>query len=736
MAAEGKRMLLVSNRLPVTIKREDGEIALVPSSGGLATALRSLERNGERLWIGWPGAVPRKDRPEVERRLTEELQCVPVFLSERLTERYYEGFSNRTVWPLFHSFPSVTRYSAQEWDAYQDANMRFCERIVKLAKPDDMIWVQDYQLMLLPQYLRERLPGASIGFFLHIPFPHFEILRLLPRHREIMNSLLHSDLIGFHTHDYAQEFLGSARRLLGHNNMLGQIMIGPRIVQVDVFPIGIDFHAFSESARSNEVRTGIAGTRETVGEGKLIFSVSRLDYTKGIVQSLAGFETFLESSPEWREKVVYLLVVVPSRERVERYASLKREIDELIGKINSKYGTLNWTPIRYIYRSLDARELVALYGASDVALITPLRDGMNLIAKEYLASRNDEKGVLILSEMAGAAQEMLEALIVNPNDPDEVARLIGSALDMPADEQIRRNRLMRQRLETYDVQWWVNKFVTRLEEVHAASKQLEVKILDAKTREKMLQEFAAAERRLIVLDYDGTLVPFAITPDLAFPDAQLLEDLSALQAFPRTQVVLLSSRDRHSLEKWFGGLDIMIVGEHGAWMRERKGAEWTATVTESQDYWKKEVRPVFELYVDRIPGSFIEEKDFSLVWHYRRANSEAGWSAAKDLLDTLTNVAANLGVQVLPSSKAVELKTSEMSKGLFFSKYLKPEAVQFILAAGDDWKDEDLFAVLPASAYSIRVGVSASKARYNVRSVNEMRDLLTKLKGIQHVHTG
>lgn len=730
MAPDGKRMLIVSNRLPVTIKKEDGTLEFVPSSGGLATALRSLDRSAERFWVGWPGPVPRKDRREIERRLTEELQCVPVFMSERLTERYYEGFSNRTLWPLFHSFPSVMRYSAPEWAAYQDANMRFCERIVKMARPDDAIWVQDYQLMLLPQYLRERLPEASIGFFLHIPFPHFEILRLLPRHREIMESLLNADLIGFHTHDYAQEFLGSVRRLLGHNNTLGQIMVGPRIVQVDVFPIGIDFHAFAEAARSDDVHADVGRTRETIGEGKLIFSVSRLDYTKGIVQSLTGFETLLQNSPVWREKVVYLLIVVPSRERVERYASLKKEIDELIGKINSRYGTLHWTPIRYIYRSLGFHELVALYAASDVALITPLRDGMNLIAKEYLASRNDERGVLVLSEMAGAAQEMLEALIVNPNDPDEVARAVQSALDMPPEEQARRNRLMRQRLESYDVHWWVNRFVSRLEEVHAASKQLEVKVLDENAREKMLGEFAGAERRLIVLDYDGTLVPFASTPDLARPDARLLEDLAALHALPGARVVLLSSRERHSLEKWFGELDIMLVAEHGSWVRERKGAEWTATVTESQDYWKKEIRPMLELYVDRIPGSFIEEKDFSLVWHYRRANGEAGWTAAKDLLDTLTNVAANLGIQVLPSSKAIELKTSEMSKGLFFSKYLKPESTEFILVAGDDWKDEGLFAVLPSSAYSIRVGISASKARYNVRSVGEMRTLLTKLRGL------
>lgn len=736
MAAEGRRMLIVSNRLPVTIKKEDGALELVPSSGGLATALSSLDRTGERLWVGWPGAVPRKDRREVERRLTEELGCVPVFMSERLTERYYEGFSNRTLWPLFHSFPSVTRYSAQEWEAYKDANQRFCERIVKLAKPDDAIWVQDYQLMLLPQYLRERLPDASIGFFLHIPFPHFEILRLLPSHKKIMESLLNADLIGFHTHDYAQEFLGSVRRLLGHNNSLGQIMVGPRMVQVDVFPIGIDFRAFSEAAQADDVHAEIARTRETVREGKLIFSVSRLDYTKGIPQSLAGFEALLESSPEWREKVVYFLVVVPSRERVERYASLKKEIDELIGKINSKYGTLHWTPIRYIYRSLGFRELVALYGASDVALITPLRDGMNLIAKEYLGSRTDELGVLVLSEMAGAAQELLEALIVNPNDPDEIARAVRSALDMAPDEQVRRNHLMRQRLEAYDVHWWLNRFMSRLEEVHTASKQLEVKILDDNTREKMLEEFAGAERRLIILDYDGTLVPFASTPDLARPDPRLLEDLAALHALPGTRVVLLSSRERHSMERWFGELDIVLAAEHGAWMRERKGAEWTATVTESQDYWKKEVRPMFELYVDRIPGSFIEEKDFSLVWHYRRAAGESGWAAAKDLLDTLSNVAANLGVQVLPSNKAIELKTSEMSKGLFFSKYLKPESAEFILAAGDDWKDEDLFAVLPSSAYSIRVGISASKARYNVGSVSEMRNLLTRLRGIHHVHAG
>jgi trehalose 6-phosphate synthase/phosphatase len=473
-----------------------------------------------------------------------------------------------------------------------------------------------------------------------------------------------------------------------------------------------------------------------MGGCKLIFSASRLDYTKGIPQSLEAIEEFFRRYPEWCGKIVFVLLVVPSREGVERYASLKREVDELVGRIVSTYGTMKWIPLRYIYRHLEVPELIALFATSDIALITPLRDGMNLISKEYLATRNDGKGVLILSGMAGAAKELLNAVIVNPNSKEEIVEALRQALSMSDEEQIRRNKAMRLRLEAYGLQEWVKAFLGKLDEVISRSKELSIKVLDSQIKAKMVEEYAAARHRLILLDYDGTLAPFASRPELAVPGPDLLQCLRNL-AFPsRNRVVILSGRDRHTLTKWLGSLNIMLVAEHGGWMRDEETKEWKPTLAGDQGSWKQQIRPTLNLYVKRIPGSFVEEKDFSLVWHYRKADPESAWFAGKQLLDTLARLGADLGIRVLAGNKAIEVRTMSTNKGMFYNQYLASREEKFTLAAGDDWTDEDLFAVLPSSAYSIKVGMEASKARFNVTSTREIRSLLCQLEAIEIKQTG
>ncbi|MDE3056363.1 MAG: bifunctional alpha,alpha-trehalose-phosphate synthase (UDP-forming)/trehalose-phosphatase [Bacteroidota bacterium] len=722
------RIVLVSNRLPITIRKTDTGLEFRSSVGGLATGLQSVQGDQEILWIGWPGTVAKEDRKEAEATLIQQHNYTPVFMSERLVEKFYEGFCNRTVWPLLHSFPMYTKYSAAEWEAYNEANMLFAERILKTARHDDIIWIHDYHLMLLPKLLRDHFPRASIGFFLHIPFPQYDILRLLPQSKEIVESLLSADLIGFHTHDYAQAFLGSVRRILGYDNALGQIMRGDRVVQVDVFPMGIDFDRYSHAAQDAAALQEVEKIHQRIGKRKIVFLVSRLDYTKGIPQSLDAIEEFFERYPQWRENVTFILVVVPSRERVERYASLKRQIDEQVGSIISAYATLDWAPIRYIYRNLDFPLLVALYEASDVALIIPLRDGMNLIAKEYLAVQNDCEGVLILSELAGAAKELLESVIVNPNNTEDVAAAIDRALTMPVDEQRRRNEIMRRRLQSYGLEQWVHAFLRRLTDVVTQSQSLSVKILNATTKKELLKEYAKAERRLLILDYDGTLVPFANEPGAAKPDKELFQILKALSDSSKNSVAILSGRDRHSLTAWFGSMNMVLAAEHGGWIKHSGSSDWHSTIAGSQDVWKEQVRPILQLYVDRIPGSFIEEKDFALVWHYRQADVESGSVAAKELLDTVSNLAANFGIHVLPGSKTVEVRNVSIGKGIFFNQQFAKENFPFMLVIGDDWTDEDLFGVLPQSAYSIRVGKSVSKARFNVETIADVRALLGELE--------
>jgi trehalose 6-phosphate synthase/phosphatase len=722
------RILIVSNRLPVSVRKDGSKLRFIPSSGGLATGLTSIRREYNTAWIGWPGVVAKEDRRGAEERLISEMGCYPLFLSDQLSEKYYEGYCNRTIWPIFHSFPALARYAAVEWEAYKRVNQLFVHKILELYRPGDRLWIHDYHLMLLPKPLRDHIGKVPMGFFLHIPFPHHDIFRLMPQHREILESLLALDLIGFHTHDYAQAFLGPVRRLLGHDNTLGQLLVGDRVVQADVFPMGIDFQKYSGASMNPVLREEIQKIWKRMGSRKTVFKVTRLDYTKGIPESLTAIREFLIRYSNWGEKIEFVLVVVPSREKVERYATLKREIDGLVGHINSEFATLRWTPIRYIYRSLSFAELIGLYAYADIALVTPLRDGMNLIAKEYLAVKNDGTGVLVLSEMAGAAKELLEALLVNPNSKEDIADALHKALTMPKEEQIRRNMYMRQRLESHDIWWWGKRFLTRLREVTQTSELLEVKILDEEIRTELLEKYAAAAHRLIILDYDGTLVPLADDAAKAKPDASLCAILRKLSSSPRNHIVVLSGRDRYTLGGWMSKGDMTLVAEHGGWVKLAGEKEWAPAITPTPDGWKKEIRPIIDLFVDRIPGSSVEEKDFSLVWHYRKAESESGTAAARELLDTLSNLSSNLSIQVLPGNKTIEVRNIGISKGVFFTRFLAASAPGFILAMGDDWTDEDLFAVLPKDAFSVKVGLRLSKAQSNLKSFHDVRSLLSRLE--------
>jgi trehalose 6-phosphate synthase/phosphatase len=720
------RLLIVSNRLPVTVSATGDALEFKASAGGLATGLSSFYQSRNAVWVGWPGALPPKHHSVVRERLRTEHSAEPVFIPTAIVERFYEGYANRTLWPLFHSFPMYTRYSALDWKAYQEVNSLFYRTVLSVAEPGDQIWVHDYQLMLLPGLLRAGVPDASIGFFLHIPFPPYDILRLLPQHRAILESLLGADLVGFHTYSYMDAFLSAVRQVLGYENSTGQISVGARAVDADVFPMGIDFERFASTVAEPEVNDGLEKLRARSQGQRIIFSVSRLDYTKGIPQHLEGLDYFLERYPEWRGKLIFVLVVVPSREKVERYVHLKREIDELVGSINSKYADLEWAPISYMYRHVPFPELITLYAAADVALILPLRDGMNLVAKEYVAVQGDKGGMLVLSETAGAAKELQQAIIVNPNSREDVAAALHAALTMPEEERRRRSAAMSEWLCEHDVRRWADRFLTRLDQAAALSSQLRYQGLDEEWRDRLLKDYAGAHRRLLLLDYDGTLAPFADRPEDAKPTAKLIDLLQRLAADPANELVILSGRDRDSLNAWLGGLPIRLVAEHGAWASEDGGAGWQAA-SEAADGWKAQIRPVLERYVERIPGSMIEEKTLSLAWHYRRAEVGTATMAARELIDGLTNLTANSEIGVLQGNKVVEVKNEDITKGGYYLTHLSRPGWDFQLAIGDDWTDETLFRVLPEDAWSIKVGFGPSAARSVLPTTSEVHALLGQM---------
>lgn len=723
------RLLIVSNRLPVTIEKKGGGLNFRHSAGGLATGLGAFYREYDSLWIGWPGIIRERIKEKersIKAKLISDFGCYPVFLSQRDIERFYHGFSNKTLWPISHYFTQYANYNNDFWEAYKQVNELFSKAVIEIAKKDDIIWIHDYHLMLVPKLIRERLSEATIGFFHHIPFPSFEIFRLLPWRKEILEGLLGADLVGFHTYDYARHFLGSVHRLLGYEHTLDQISTDDRIVRVDPFPMGIDYERFSKANQESLVQKEIDRFRKKIGDSKTILSVDRLDYTKGIPQRLEVFNMFLERNPEYKEKVIFILVAVPSRTQVEHYRLLKKQMDELVGRINGKYGTMGWSPIWYLYRFLPFNTLAALYSIADICFVTPVRDGMNLIAKEYLATRNDMKGVLVLSEMAGAARELGEAIIVNPNNNEEMIKALEEALAMSEDEKIEHNKTMQKRIQRYTVYRWAEDFIDRLSHTKALQKELQAKILPPEIRRKLINDYRKAERRLLLLDYDGTLIPFSGKPGDTRPDDDLLKLLEKLSTNKKNEVVLISGRDKDTLERWFGNLNLGFASEHGAWIKDKKNKKWETLEPLTSD-WKDKMRPILEQYTDRTPGSFIEEKDFSLVWHYRRSNPELSAMRAGELVDELVNFTANLGLQVLEGSKVVEIKNAGINKGRAALRWMEKEKWDFILAIGDDHTDEDVFEVLPERAYSIKVGLGPSLARFNLRSSGDVVSLLKEL---------
>ena len=514
VAPEAGRLIIVSNRLPYRFE-DDGEggFELERSVGGLATGLGPLHEQDGNLWIGWADADAGMDDDERARLAAafDERDCRAVFLDDRDAEAYYEGFSNSAIWPLFHGFPQFTRFDEEEWEAYRRVNERFCEAALAEARPGDTLWIQDYHLMLLPSMLREALPDASIGFFLHIPFPDYETFRTLPWRDEIVRGVLGADLIGFHAYDYVRHFLSSCRRVAGIENTSGTLTVDGRVVQVDAFPLGIDYARFRDAARTPEVQAAVETLAAEKGhEGcKVMLSVERLDYSKGIPERLDAFDAFLDKHPEWKGRVVLMLVTVPSRENVASYRALKKRIDELVGQVNGKHSTMDWTPVDYYYRSLPFEQLVSLYAASDVMLVTPLRDGMNLVCKEYLACHDGDGGVLVLSEMAGASYELHEALCVNPFDRAGIARAMQEALTMPPDEQRKRNAPMQQRLARYTSKKWAREFLDAVADVKRRQAGMSAHLLGPTSAGRLLEAYRRADRRALLLDYDGTLMPFS-----------------------------------------------------------------------------------------------------------------------------------------------------------------------------------------------------------------------------------
>lgn len=724
-----RKLIIVSNRLPISVKKIKGKLKFNESAGGLAQSMSSLDRSGDVTWVGWPGICDEDLSSADKKQIIEEFDhrgLEPVFLTKKQKEGYYSGYSNDTIWPVFHYFQSLASFNTENWNIYKQVNRIFAKSVEKVSEPDSTIWVHDYQLMMLPSYIRAVFPDAKIGFFLHIPFPSYEIFRLLPNGKDLLEGLLGANLIGFHIYDYARHFLSSVFRNLGLKNIRGSLIYGDRLIKVDAFPIGIDYEKFANAYKDIKVQKELTRLEDYYKGKKVILSMDRLDYTKGILKRLEAFEIFLKEYKGFHKKINLIVVAVPSRTEVELYQKLRGEVETTISRINGKFGSVDWTPISYQFRNLPFEEVAALFIHSDVALLTPLRDGMNLVAKEFVASKQDIPGSLILSEFTGASDELPEAITINPNDITELVRSIYKALQSSDVSQKAILHKIQARLKRYNVYAWTDDFIGNIDLAKRAQERESRKVLRESSLERIIINYKNASRRLILLDYDGTLRDFSddYTNRKNIPTTKIKQILKDLSKSKNTKVCIISGRPKDTLEQWFGNLPIAIGAEHGGWIKN--DGEWSMQHFTWKEYHDK-VLALLDKYTERTPGSTIEEKDFSLVWHYRKVSKALANVRTANLVSKLRKLLEDSEFEVKLGSKVVEIKAKHIHKGIIVDDLLAEYKPDFTLAVGDDYTDEDMFRSLPDNGYSIKVGLRETYARYQVVSVDQVQELLKKL---------
>ena len=718
-------LIIVSNRLPVTIGK-----TIEKSSGGLVYAMEGLGDNYDLKWLGWAGGVV--DDPAERRKISDELaqrfNYIPIFLSKQDAEDYYTGFSNSSLWPLLHYISPYARYEERWWQSYQKVNRIIADAVLDLVQEDDTVWVHDYHLMLLPSYLRQRRPDLKIGFFLHTPFPSYELFRCHPNREALLEGLLGANLIGFHTFGYLRHFRSTILRLLGLESEIDYIPQESHKTTIGVYPIGINAVKFLQELQSDEYRKRYNEYKENYRDKKIVLSVERLDYTKGIPRRLDAIERYL-SKTDQREGIVFIFINVPSRESVPEYQQLQEEIQGKVGYINGKYATIQNVPVHFIHKSVDFSELCALYSLADVAMVTPLIDGMNLVAKEYLACQREKNGVLILSEFAGAAQELPNALIVNPYNINEVAQAIDQAFQLGEGKKQKMVAPMKERVVKYDARYWADSFFQDLA-ADADVEQLssfpsDTKDISIEAMGSLLQAKSAA----FFLDYDGTISEIKRKPEDAVPNDEIKELFSRLETQKNLDVYLISGRKKEDMDQWFSRYPFNLIAEHGYYYRHHNAAEWIVFDTQADLSWKNQIIDIFRLYAGMTPGSNIEEKTSSVVWHYRNSDPEFGNWKANQLVAELYEMLSNLPVEIHHGQKIVEVGSMQLNKGIVLDHFVQLNKYDAVLCAGDDETDESMFRYMDdAEMFSIKIGDGTdTMAKFRISSPKAFRTFLSEV---------
>ncbi len=715
-------LINVSNRLPITI----GE-TIEQSSGGLVSAMEGTVGLADLRWVGWPGKVVDPQRQAEVDQYCQQHGLRPVYLDDDDVSGYYDGFSNSSLWPVLHYMSNYMHYEEEWWEAYQRCNRLFADRVLEIADNDDAVWIHDYHLMLLPQMLREARPDLRIGFFLHTPFPSFEVFRCQPHREELLSGLLGADQIGFHTFGYLRHFRSTVLRLLGLESEMTYIPHNDRRTHIGVYPIGINSVKFQQQLQDDEFKR-LRQSYQQVYEGKqIVLNVERLDYTKGLSRRLQAIDLFLESCEDKR-KIVFIFVCVPSRDEVPEYQTLTETIEGLVGQINGRHGTIENTPIHFMHQSVSFQQLCALYSMADVMLVTPLRDGMNLVAKEYVAcQQEDSAGVLILSELSGAAEELFSALMVNPFDLPQIAQRLREALSLDQRERSRRMQQMRHRVIDFDARYWAKSFITELRSKKEAAAVTDLVETGGRIADEIAGRLSQATRLGFFLDYEGTLRNFEESPENSAPTAEILQLVERLANCESTDAYIVSGGPRQNLENWFGATGIGLVAEHGYTWRRPGSNEWE-TVGETVDLdWKQRFMQVFRHFEGTTPGAMVEEKRSSLVWHYRRSDPEFGQWKSQALLGELHEMTSNLPVEIHHGHKIIEAISVHVNKGAALKRLLLSGQHDAIVCAGDDITDETMFRIEDPRIISIHIGRGNTHARYRARSPKALLTLLESI---------
>ncbi|KAL8031967.1 hypothetical protein ABFX02_13G062900 [Erythranthe guttata] len=734
-----QRLLVVANRLPVSaVRKGEDSWSLDISAGGLVSALLGVT-DFEARWIGWAGVnVPDEIGQKALTKALAEKRCIPVFLDQETVHQYYNGYCNNILWPLFHylGLPqedrlATTRSFQSQFAAYKKANQMFADVVIEHYEEGDIIWCHDYHLMFLPKCLKDYNSQMKVGWFLHTPFPSSEIHRTLPSRSELLRAVLCADLVGFHTYDYARHFVSACARILGLEGTPDGVEDQGRLTRVAAFPIGIDSERFTRALEVPKVQEHIRELKERFAGRVVMLGVDRLDMIKGIPQKILAFEKFLEDSPEWRDKVVLLQIAVPTRTEVAEYQKLASQVHEIVGRVNGRFGTLTAVPIHHLDRSLDFAALCAIYAITDVALVTSLRDGMNLVSYEFVACQDSKKGVLILSEFAGAAQSLgAGAILINPWNITEVAAAIGQALNMPAEEREKRHHHNFQHVTTHTAQKWAEVYVSELNDTVIEAQQ-RIRIVPPQLLAgDAIRRYLESDNRLLILGFNAALTEPYDIPERRGRDQikemelklhpELKQPLTMLCSDPKTTVLILSGSDRNVLDDNFWEHDLWLAAEHGMFLRSTKG-NWMTTMPENLNMdWVDSVKHVFEYFTERTPRSHFEERHTSLVWNYKYSDVEFGRLQAMDMLQHLwTGPISNSSVDVVQGSRSVEVRAVGVTKGAAIDRIIgeivhskdMSSPIDYVLCIGHFLeRDEDIYTFFEPELPPDSMGGSRSKS--------------------------